>query len=590
MRRTLRPDPHRGIVPAPLAIALLAPLACVGAIVGEGAGPGEDPGGAIAGGRNGAQGLPGAGPGATPGAGGPTAGAPGAPATGAPATPASCAPGARGPAAGLRRLTRREYDNTVADLLGDRSSPARAFAPEGGTTGFDTAADGVTLSDAVVEQYVEAARVVARTAVKNVPALLACDVAARGEDACARAFIARFGRRAFRRPLTPEEVSRYEGFYASSKAAHGFAAALELTLRAFLVAPQFLYRIEIGAGPGSRPGQIRLAPHELATRLSYLFWATTPDEALLQAAEAGQLGTPPQVAAQARRLLGHAHGGRLLRDFHVQWLGLEGLATLDRGPRYAPALGAVMRGEAETYFDEMIRARGAGFADLMTSPLGFANADLAAIYGVAGVAGGEPREITRPAARHRGFLTLAAFLTAQALPSEGSPIVRGKFLREELLCEPHLVPPPDVNPVIPPPDAQKTARQQLEERTQAVEPCRTCHVRINVPGFAFGRFDQTGRWREADERGRPIDVAGALVGTDVDGSFSGHTELVERLARSRQVMGCVATHWFRYVSGRREDDADACLRAELAEAFAASRGDVRVLVERLVTSDVFLSK
>jgi hypothetical protein len=209
---------------------------------------------------------------------------------------------------------------------------------------------------------------------------------------------------------------------------------------------------------------------------------------------------------------------------------------------------------------------------------------------VPGPADASWREVARQADRHRGFLTQPAFLTLQAVPTGSSPIHRGEAIRTALLCGPPLRPPPNTDTNVPAPDASRTARQRLEEKTQTVEPCKSCHLAINPIGFAFDRFDQLGRFRDKDEQGRPIDTSGALVATDVDGPFASQADLIDRLAGSAAVEDCVVTQWVRYALARRESDADACLRTELAQTFRASGGDLRALVLGLVTSSAFTSK
>ncbi len=547
------------VLPCVLILGAL-PVACVGRIEGVVAGGDSSSGGGA--GRFGEPDL--AGTGAGPGTELGEAGEAG---------PCQIAPT---PTVTLRRLTGREYDNTVADLLGDRSNPARAFAPEGGSTGFDTAIDGVLINEGVAEQYANAAKTLAATAVANLPALLACNTAALGETTCARQFIARFGRRAFRRGLTIDEQARYQGYYALQRQTATFARAIELTTRALLNAPQFLYRVELGASA------------EVATRLSYFLWGTTPSDELLTLAESGGLATEEQVRVQAERMFAHDNGARVIKNFVGQWLALDRLDGLVRGQSYTPAVATALRQETETYFDRLVRERDADWRQLMTSEISFVNPEVAALYGLAGITGPEFREVARLPTRHRGFLTMPAILTLQAFPNEASPIHRGVFLREHILCEPHTPPPPNIDVQIPPADATRTGRQQLEAKTQQVSPCSACHDRINPPGFAFDHFDQLGRWRDTDGQKRPLDTTGMLMGTDVDGPFEDQVALIDRLASSENAAACFVTQWFRYGFARREADNDCALRG-LTEAFAAADGNVAALIARLVTSAEFLN-
>lgn len=511
-----------------------------------------------------------------------------------PTAPGAGSPGPNGcmyaptPVATLRRLTRREYNNTVGDLLGDKSSPAAAFAPEGGSTGFDTAIDGVMINDSVVEQYANAAKKIAATAAINVAALTGCDTTAIDQVACTKQYISRFGRRAFRRSLTTDEQSRYEALYAKHRASGSFSRAIELVTRAFLLSPQFLYRTELGVGPGVRNGSTKLSPTEVATRLSYFLWGTTPSDELLALADAGGLATPEKVRAKAAQMFADDDGARVVKNFAAQWLSLERLPDLMRGQAYSPVVGASLAQETETYFDNLLRLNKASWQDFMTSESSFANGDVANIYGVPGISGTDFKQISRPTGRHRGFLTQPSLLALHAFPNDASPIHRGVFLRERILCEPHASPPPNIDPVIPAADGNKTAREQLEAKTQKAPACSGCHALINPIGFAFDNFDQTGRWRQSDLQKRPFNTAGELAGTDVDGPFGDHVELIERLARSQQASACFATQWFRYAFGRTES-ADDCALQELQMAFASGGHKLAALLEKIVSSDEFLN-
>ena len=235
----------------------------------------------------------------------------------------------------MRRLTRWEYNNTVADLLGDTTAPASAFVPEAGQFGFDNAAAGATLSDVVVEQFESAARTLAANAVTDLPTLLGCDVATTGEDACADQFIERFGRRVFRRPLTEDEIARYQALYQSSNASFGFSKAIELVLSGMLQSPHFLYRIEIDNTASTTA--VPVHAYEMASRLSYFLWGTAPDDELLDAAENGELETPADVEREARRMIEHDHGTRAVKNFFGQWAKLRDLPLIERDEALFPA-------------------------------------------------------------------------------------------------------------------------------------------------------------------------------------------------------------------------------------------------------------
>jgi Protein of unknown function (DUF1588)/Protein of unknown function (DUF1592)/Protein of unknown function (DUF1585) len=304
--------------------------------------------------------------------------------------------------------------------------------------------------------------------------------------------------------------------------------------------------------------------------MSLLLWDTAPSDALLDLAASGGLETPAQVRDQALAMLKANHGSRFIRHFASEWLDLDRLPGLVRGNQFTAARGNEMRAEAETYFDGLLRERKASWKELLTSQSGYAVAETDPLH-------------------HRGFLTLPGVLTLHAFPNEASPIHRGVFIREQLLCEPHIPPPANIDVVVPPPDSTTTARQQLETKTQTVSPCRSCHERINPPGFAFDGFDQLGNWRDADRQGRRFDTSGTLLGTDNDGPFRDHVELIERLAASDAATDCFATQWFRHAMGRLESP-DECGLVRLQKVFRESNGDLDSLIATIVTSPEFLNK
>ncbi len=483
----------------------------------------------------------------------------------------------------MRRLTRWEYNNTVADLLGDTTAPASSFVPEAGQFGFDNAAAGATLSDVVVEQFESAARGLAANAVSNMPGLLACDVETTGEDACAAEFIERFGRRVFRRPLNEDEAARYQALYEASKASYGFSTAIELLLSGMLQSPHFLYRIEIENSASTTV--VPVHAYEMASRLSYFLWGTAPDDALLDAAENGELETPADVEREARRMIGHDHGTRAVKNFFEQWAKLRDLPLIERDEEIFPAeMPVLMQEELDRYVEDVFRASGTWSA-MLSEPTTFLNEELASYYGIEGVTGDWQRVELDPE-RYPGILTRGGLLAVLGHPDQPSPVLRGKFIREQVFCDPPPPPPCNADTTLPPIDPDATARQQLEQKTSG-DACVGCHSFLNPPGFAFDHFDQVGKWRETDH-GLEIDTTGELVMTDVDGEFEGHVDLIQRFADSPEAEACMTTHWFRYAYGRGVTEADTCTQEDLSTMFAESGGDLRELMVALTQTRAFL--
>jgi hypothetical protein len=528
------------------------------------------------------------------------------PAPGAPAPlpsaplppPSACAAGAAAPRPGpspLRRLTRFEYDNTVRDLLGDTTQPARAFPPDEQALGFDNNAEARVVGSLLAEYYAGAAEDLAS---RHTAALLrdhACDPAALGAETCGRRFVESFGRRAFRRPLAADEVTRAMGPFAFGLKSQGYALGAELVVRFMLQAPQFIYRVELATAPAAGTAVARLDPGEIASRLSYLIWGSMPDTALFAAADSGALGRKEEVATQARRLLAEPRAAAVLRHFHEQWLELEGLEAIEkdraRFPAYTPEIARLQKREAMTFVEAVMSGTSAdgGVAAFFTAPVSYMNARLAAFYGLQAPAGTAFTKVALDPARGAGILSQGGLLAHLALPDQSSPIHRGKFVREQLFCQVLPIPPADAVIVPPAPDPRKTTRERFSEHS-ANAACRGCHQLIDPIGLGFEAYDAVGRFR-ATENGKPVDTRGEIVAAEADttGPFDGVAGLGAKLARSGEALACVGRQWFRFAQGRGEVADDACALAALAATLRSS-GSVREALVALTQTDAFLTR
>ena len=384
--------------------------------------------------------------------------------------------------------------------------------------------------------------------------------------------------------MSAEERQSYLQFIADMTQQIDFEAAIELAVSALMQAPQFTYRIEIGDGDGL------VTPHELASRLSYLLWQSMPDDALMAAAEAGELTTPAQIEAQARRMMERPRARQAMIDFHRQWLEFDRVQDEAKEPGsfpdWGPELRAAIREEVDRFVGGVIFDGDGTIASLLTSRSSWVNEPLAMHYGLDPVDGWT--EVELPANERSGILTRSDFLAGQSHETNGSPILRGVFVIERLLCSGLGAPPANADTSTPeraPGSGPVTNRTLFEERTAPAQ-CQGCHAQINGIGFAFEHYDATGRYRTKDDT-LPVDATGTIVGTDVDGPYDGAIELSQRLAQSRSVSDCVATNWIRYATGRRVEPEDACLVERARSSLAASGGDVRELLIDIVTSPEF---
>lgn len=501
--------------------------------------------------------------------------------------PATCTSPAPGPSP-LRRLTHREYDNTIRDLLGDDTRLAAQFSREEVFLGFDNNASARGTTALLAEQYWHAAETLAARAAADLQKLTGCDADdAAGRDTCADAFIDRFGARAYRRPLEAADQTRLRGLYRSANTAWGFGKAIELVVQTVLQSPHFLYRVEFGTGAATN-GIKQLRPYELATRLSYLLWGSAPDQPLLDAAAQSALGSKQQVAAQARRLLADERSRYVLTDFHRQWLGLELIndfeSTLDG---FSDDLRPLLREETTQFIAAVLWQEDAKLSTLLTAPFSFMNARLASFYGMAGPNGEAFQRVALEPQRGAGIFTQGGILAAHSHAAKTSPVLRGKFVREQFLCNPPPPPPVGIDFTVADKDTTLSVREQAAIH-RADPGCAACHKFMDPIGLGFESFDAVGRYRTL-EAGKAIDSSGELFATDVDGAFDGPTQLAQKLASSQQVSSCFARQWFRYAYARDEaQDVDACSIATLETSLKDSGGNIPELLFTLTQTDAFM--
>lgn len=520
---------------------------------------------------------------------------------------ATCAAGAAPGPSPLRRLTHAEYDRTVRDLLGTAQRPASAFDPQLREGTLDTDVSNLTVSPSLLARYLDAADALAVEATANAAAvtrLMGCDPAMGVEAACVDQFVAAFATRAYRRPPSADERVALRARFDAGRAAGGnVASGARAVVRAAVSSPLFLYRIEVGDG---RPagGRARLTPWEVATRLSYLARGTMPDAALFDAASRNLLATPAERAAQVRRLLRaadmtapHPDARDVVRRFHAQWWGLgpldamierpDGQRDAARYPEFNADLARSMREETLRFGDALVFEAGR-VSDLLGASYSFLDARTARLYGIAGAFDGTFRRVTLPAAQRAGLLTHASLLTVNAGGAVASPIKRGVFVLDRVLCAPPQPVPGGVNNVPPAPDTTRSNRARFAAHTQD-SYCASCHARIDPLGFTFEHYDAIGRWQSV-ENGAPIDARG---GAEVDGVALAVDDAVgfaARAAASDQVRDCAVQWWFRHASGRAPTEADACALAAMRGALTATDRHFEAMLVALVSADDFVTR
>jgi Protein of unknown function (DUF1592)/Protein of unknown function (DUF1588)/Protein of unknown function (DUF1587)/Protein of unknown function (DUF1595)/Protein of unknown function (DUF1585)/Planctomycete cytochrome C len=414
----------------------------------------------------------------------------------------------------IQRLTRRQYNNTIRDLLGVDTHPADAFpADGGGGAGFDNNASTLFVPPILMERYLAAAADVLNHA-DPARYIVARPGPSLSNQEAARRCIAAFARRAFRRPVDSDEVARLlRLFHRAEARGDSFEAAVRLALRAVLASPHFLYLLDRDRTDVESP--YRVSDHELACRLSYFLWSSIPDAELSGLAEAGRLHQPEVLEYQVRRMLADPRSRALAEDFAGQWLRVGSLAELAEPdkrlfPEYTPDLRDAMAEEAVSFFHAVLR-EDRPVVELLDSSSTFLNEPLAKHYGIEGVTGLEFRRVELKDHRRGGVLGMAAVLTLTSYPRRTSPVLRGKWVLEELLGTPPP-PPPAMVKSLPTDDRVRnglTFRERLEQHRKKAE-CASCHARLDPLGFGLENFDVLGRWRDQIQQ-KPVDASGKLA-------------------------------------------------------------------------------
>jgi hypothetical protein len=488
--------------------------------------------------------------------------------------------GADRPSVVLRRLTNSQYNHTVRDLLGDHSLPASQFPPEDFVNGFKNQYASQNLSPLLEDAYSAAAEKLARRAFRNGDSerLIPC----KPSDVCRAEFIRSFGLEAFRRPLDPAELARYDALFRKES---DFVAGAQLVVEVMLQSPNFLFRLEETGNPKWRP-------YAAASRLSYALWDTMPDEALLAAAAHGELETPEGVEKTARRMLDDPRAKEAIDEFVAEWLRFDRALTAVKErrafPQFNPGTALAITEEARRFVSDLVWNH-RDFTQIFTAGYGYMNGDLARIYKVEPPATDFDR-VPFPADSERaGLLGQALFLAMTAKPDETSPTARGLFVREQFLCQHVADPPPGVNTNLPPITEAKpmTNRDRLASHTTN-RTCAGCHDLIDPIGFGFEKFDAIGQRRdrlkltfgevvgESKEPKRKIanveldlDTKGQVAGLP-NSAFASPKELGAVLAGSPQCQECLVKQYFRYVAGRMETPADRPLIQGVFEQFRKS--------------------
>lgn len=485
----------------------------------------------------------------------------------------------------LHRLTETQYHNAIAALFGpgleipplEPDTPLHGFASVG--------AAELTVSALAAEQYEAAAQAVIDQVFgdrERRMALVGCEPA---DPGCRAGFVADFGRRVWRRPLTAGEVMAIDGVAADlGVRLNDVWRGLGFAVSALLQSPDFLFRVERGE---DAPGGRRYTDFEMASRLSFLIWNSIPDDALLDAAAEGRLTDDAGLAVEVDRLLADPRAWDGIGGFFAEYLGLPALDRLDKDPEAFPqmsaTLGPAMRAEIEAAIRRLVFEEDADLRRLLTTRTTEIDGELAALYQLAPVEG--PTRVELPPESPRGGLFgMAGVLALNAHRTVSSPTHRGKYVQNKVMCFDIPPPPPGVATSLDGVGEDQgplTTRQKLEQH-RADPTCAACHRHMDPIGLGLEHFDAIGAYRTTED-GLPIDARSALDGD----AFEGPRQLGALLAERPEFAACVARQMFRHGTGHLEARAEERAVRLLGDRFAREGHRVQALVRALALDDAF---
>jgi len=425
----------------------------------------------------------------------------------------------------VRRLNRTEYDNVIRDLMLVDFKPAKDFPADDSGHGFDNIGDVLSVSPLLLEKYLNAAEEVATRAIVlpkgNDPQELdeltsfqklyfKYPIKRHFRRRAAESFLRPFVRRAYRREITDLEISRLMMLVKRGSDQGGkFEEGIRLAVMAVLVSPHFLFRWELDGGPDEPKAMRRLNEHELASRLSFFIWRSTPDDQLLGLAKKGDLRK--QIDSEVKRMLRDKRADGLVKDFTGQWLELRNLDVYkpDKNlfPTYTAELRNDMRGETELLYSHVLK-NNLSIMELLSADYSFINERLASHYQIKNVQGPQFRLVSLKGVQRRGILGHGSILTITSDPNRTSVVKRGKYVLENILGSPPPPPPPNAPSLEDAGGAGGSLRERMiQHRSNAV--CASCHKKMDPIGFALENFDAIGRFRLSDN-GNKIDASGIL--------------------------------------------------------------------------------
>jgi hypothetical protein len=471
----------------------------------------------------------------------------------------------------IRRLSPVQFRNTLVDVFQDPNVPAADVLSDPSVMRFRVDADEPVIRDLDAALLLNYAETVAAWVVESKLSQLSSCMSKDG--GCTRTFIESLGRRLYREPLSEQQIAAYQALFDAETT---FAEGVQVAVMAMLQSPYLLYRRELGEPDGASPAGFALTAYELASELSYFITGSAPDAALLSAAAEGRLSTREDLDREAERLLQTELARSSLSRFVGSWFELDALADKAKDDtvfQLTDSLRSSMLGESQAFFLDAFY-QGGTVASLFTASHTFVNGELASFYGLGGGGDSFSRVELESSMRAPGLLGQAAFLTSHAQPENSSPVQRGRFVRDRILCEAIPEIPDDLDTNLANGTSFSTNRDRYEQHSSNAA-CAGCHVKFDPVGFAFEHFDGFGRYRD-QENGNPVNATGTLYeppgddgapGPDVP--LDGMDSLIAHLEGSDTARACFVRYLSYYAHGRDNWPEKKCnddsVRREAAE-------------------------
>lgn len=498
----------------------------------------------------------------------------------------------------LRRLNREEYRNTIRDLLAVDFS-GEDFPSDETAYGFDTIADVLTIQPLLMERYLAAADEIVAKLLAGGKKSPASESYHRfftklpepgSETNVARELLTAFVPRAYRRPVPESEIERFvklvEGALADKAP---FPEAMGVAVQAVLCSPNFLFRWELDPD-ALKPGAVRsLNDYEVASRLSYFLWSSMPDAHLADLAQNGELLKGDTLRREVTRMLADWRAQAFVRNFSSQWLQIRAVDEVEideaKFPKFSAKLREAMKEETRRFFDAIVREDRSIF-DLVDADFTFVNQQLAEHYGLPGVQGADFRRVKIPPGSPRGgVLGQGSVQLATSMPTRTSPVVRGKWVLEQMLGTPPPPPPANVPPLEETKvDKNASLRVRLEQH-RANPDCAVCHAKIDPVGFTLENFDAIGTWREQDGNNR-IDASGNFS----DGAKVNGIAGLKKYLKTEKFARAFEQKLMTYALGRGTERSDKAALDAVGKQTAAGGHKMSALIAAVVTSDPFLKR